>query len=40
MLKKICIAIAASAFALTLAAPVVSACPGKDQKITKKENDV
>jgi len=31
MLKKLAIALAASAFALTLAAPLASACPGKEK---------
>jgi len=34
MLKKLGIAIAASAFAVTLAAPVASACPGMEKPAT------
>ncbi len=40
MLKKLAVALAASAFAVTLAAPVASACPGHDDtKVAKKDKD-
>ena len=39
MLKKLAIALAASAFAVTLAAPVASACPGKKDKQETADKD-
>lgn len=38
-MKKILTAVFASAFALVLAAPVASACPGKEGKVAKEKKE-